>query len=150
MSADIALLEDRIESLRDVTGVSPPARGWIKAIREALGMTTAQMARRMGVSQPRIVELEAGEVSGSISLKSLKRAAEALDCRAVVLLVPRRRLSEMLRERAAQEADAHLQSVDQTMRLEDQKTGDVNRRARLRAQLIEQLMASPKQLWDRV
>lgn len=113
-------------------------------------MTTAQMASRMGVSQPRIVELEAGEVSGSISLKSLRRAAEALDCKALVLLVPNAPIGEVLHRRAVAHADAHLLAVDQTMRLEDQKTEDQGRRARLREQLIQQLMAKPKQMWDGV
>mgnify|MGYP000988849135 CR=1 FL=1 len=67
---------------------------------------------------------------------------------AVVLLVPERRISDVLHERAAQKADAHLNAVDQTMRLEDQQTVDAKRRKRLRAELIEQLMAHPKQLWD--
>ncbi|HRK70474.1 MAG TPA: mobile mystery protein A [Micropepsaceae bacterium] len=148
MSNEPVFLDEKFDVLRPAARIAAPARGWIKAIREALGMTTAQMARRMGVSQPRVVELEAGEISGSISLKSLKRAAEALDCRAVVLLVPERRISDVLHERAAQKADAHLNAVDQTMRLEDQQTVDAKRRKRLRAELIEQLMAHPKQLWD--
>lgn len=63
-----------------------PPRGWIKAIREALGMTTKQLAQRLGVVQSRIVAIEKAEVSGSITLDSLERAAHAPDCRLVYTL----------------------------------------------------------------
>src|SRR5476651_67154 len=82
-----------------------PPRGWIRAIRDALGMTTSQLAKRMGVTQPRISELERAEASGNIGLRSLERAAEAMGCRLVYVLVPLAPLSETVRERAERLAD---------------------------------------------
>jgi predicted DNA-binding mobile mystery protein A len=77
----------RFAKLKPVTTeASRPPRGWI------LGMITAQFAKRLGVAQPRIIELERGEADGNITLKSLQRAAEALGCRLVYTLVPERPL----------------------------------------------------------
>jgi predicted DNA-binding mobile mystery protein A len=56
---------------------SPPVKGWIRAIREALGMSGTQLANRLKVSQPRIPRLEQDELSGVVSLKTMRQAAEA-------------------------------------------------------------------------
>jgi len=82
-------LDKRLSVLTDIDALTRPPRGWVKAIREALGMTTAQLAKRMGVSQPRAVTLEQAEARGAITLDSLERAEQALDCRLVYALVPR-------------------------------------------------------------
>jgi predicted DNA-binding mobile mystery protein A len=123
-----------------------PSPGWIRAIRNALGMTTGQLARRMGVKQPRITELEAAEKAGKITLQSLERAAEAMGCRVVYVLVPERPLTEVLTERALRVADAQLASVDQTMRLEAQ--GVPGQQNEARAGLVDQLLRKPSRLWD--
>ena len=66
-------LDKRLKILQNVDILARPPRGWIKAIREALGMTTAQLGKRLGVSQPRVLGIENAEVSGSITLDSLER-----------------------------------------------------------------------------
>ena len=77
---------------------APPVRGWIKAIREALGMTTAQLAKRLGVRQPSVVALEQSEARGTIELATLRRVAEALDCTLVYALIPNKPLEATIRE----------------------------------------------------
>jgi len=113
-------LDKRLNILRNLDQFARPSRGWIKAIREALGMTTAQLARRIGVSQPRAVAIEKAEASGAITLESLERAARALDCQLVYALVPRKPLQELTEERAALLARKRLQSTRHTMALEAQ------------------------------
>lgn len=83
-------LDKRLNFVRSTDALTRPPRGWIKAIREALGMTTAQIARRMGVSQPRAVEIEKAEKTGAITLDTLERAARAMDCRLVYAFVPKK------------------------------------------------------------
>ena len=69
-------LDKRLDALRAAKiGAQRPPRGWIKAIREALGITTRQLATRIGVGQSRVVDIEKAEVTGSITLGSLQRAA---------------------------------------------------------------------------
>jgi predicted DNA-binding mobile mystery protein A len=141
-------LDKRFEELKSCAQMVRPPRGWIRAIRDALGMTTAQLARRLGVKQPRVVELEQGEVSGSITIRTLERAAEALGCRVIYALVPMRPLTETMRQRATVLADQQLASVEQTMRLEAQAVDDQERREEGRQLLVDNLLRRPKRLWD--
>jgi len=112
-------LDERLVGLDARIGPRPP-RGWLRAIREALGMSTGEMAARMGVSQPRINQLERAETDGSIRMSTLERAAEALGCRVRYVLVPDEPLADMVRGRANQQAAATVAAVTQTMQLEDQ------------------------------
>src|SRR4051812_40421450 len=105
MKDAIRHLDKRFAALRPLATAPRPPKGWLRAIRDALGMTTAQLARRLGVSQPRIVELEQSEVGGTVTLNTLQRAAEALGCRLVYVLVPERPLAEVVQERARRLAE---------------------------------------------
>jgi predicted DNA-binding mobile mystery protein A len=120
-------------------GARPP-RGWVRAIRDALGMTSRQLAARMGLSQSTIIALEKGEAADTVTLKTLREAAEALDCRLVYALVPRTTLDEMVRTRAHTLADKHLARVHHTMRLENQALRDsdlAEERERIARSLLE-------------
>jgi predicted DNA-binding mobile mystery protein A len=148
MNDAIRHLDRGFAALRPLAKIQRPPKGWLRAVRNALGMTTAQMARRIGVSQPRIVELEQAEVGGTVTLHSLQRAAEGLGCRLVYALVPEKPLADTVRERAEELADRRSSSVEQTMRLEDQTVHDKNAARRLREQIIIELLHRPARLWD--
>jgi predicted DNA-binding mobile mystery protein A len=142
-------LDRRFAKLKAFAGetVKPP-RGWIRAVREALGMTTGQLAKRLRVQQPRVIELERSEASGNITMKSLERAAEALGCRLVYVLVPDEPLAETTRKRASTVAEQQLASVEQTMRLEAQGVNDAGQRQEARQRLVAKLLRRPARLWD--
>jgi predicted DNA-binding mobile mystery protein A len=111
-------------------------------------MTSAQLAHRIGIAQPSVVELEQSEARGAITLKTLERTAEALGCRLVYALVPLQPLSEIVQSRASEVADRKLASVVQTMRLEDQAVHDAQNQRELKRQLVEELLRRPARLWD--
>lgn len=141
-------LDKRLAELRELEAFSRPPRGWIKAIREALGMTTAQLARRLGVSQPRVTALEKGEIQGSLTLESLEKAAHALDCRLVYALVPRKPLVDTVREQAQRKARNKLASTSHSMVLEAQAV-DRETEAEQVDRLAQQLEAKAgAALWD--
>ncbi|MEX1009471.1 MAG: mobile mystery protein A [Acidimicrobiia bacterium] len=117
-------LDARLSRLRPFADEPRPHRGWIKAIRESLGMSTTELAARMGISQSRIPAIERGEVSGSIRLDTLQRAAEALDCRLVYALVPRSTLDESVHRQARKKAAVHVAAAAHNMRLEDQTVSE--------------------------
>lgn len=94
-------LERRLAPLREAKITAPP-RGWIKAIREALGMTARQLAARMDASPSRIPVIEKAEVTGATTIKTLREAAEAMNCTFVYAFVPTKPLDDILRERAIQ------------------------------------------------
>jgi len=112
-------LERRLAPLREMTLVAPP-KGWIKAIRESLGMTTRQLARRMGTVPSRIATIEKAEVSGATTLRTLRQAAAAMNCSFVYAFVPVEPLDVMLRARAVQKVRQDLARLDHTMLLENQ------------------------------
>lgn len=120
-------LDARLEPLREVAHGPAPHRGWIRAIRDALGMSTADLAARMGVVQSRVSAIERAEASGSIKLDTLRRAAEALGCDLVYVLVPRMSLGDMVRAQARRKASSHLEIVGHHMRLEDQSIDEEDR-----------------------
>ncbi len=113
-------LDEQLAAGRPLAGVARPDRGWVNAIRRALGMTEAQLAKRMGITQLTLHRLESSEASGTIQLDSLRRAAEALDCQVVYLLVPRTSLADAVEARARDLARAELGRVSQSMALEAQ------------------------------
>lgn len=114
-------LEKRAELLRDqVTHLTVPRGGWLRTLREALGMSSSDLAARMGVAQSTVVRLEANERAGTAQLDSLRSAAEALGCDLVYALVPRRPLEDTVREQARKQATKFLDPVQHTMLLEDQ------------------------------
>lgn len=140
-------LDQRFALVRNWPVPRPP-RGWLRAVRDALGLTTKQFAKRLGVSQPRVVALEKGEVDETVTLATLRRAAEALDCQLVYAMVPNRPLVEMLRERAEAKAHEQIAGVSHTMRLENQAitAGDQQRQREI---LIDQLLrGNLSRLWD--
>jgi predicted DNA-binding mobile mystery protein A len=148
MNDAIRHLDSRFASLQALSHTQRPPKGWLRAIRDALGMTTAQYAKRLGVSQPRIVELEKSEQSGGVTLNTLQRAAEALGCRLVYVLVPERPLAEVVTERAAEIAERQSRAVEQTMRLEDQAVEDNRAALALREEATEYLLNHPARLWN--
>ncbi len=103
-----------------------PHRGWIRAIREATGITVREMAKRLRKVPSLVVYLEKSEAEYRISLGNLRDAAEVLGCRLVYAFVPKsgsiRSLSE---DRAKAKASENVRSVEHTMALEDQAVGRV-------------------------
>lgn len=143
-------LDRRFAALRKTGDFARPPRGWIKAIREALGLSTTQLAKRLRVSQTRVSQMEKAETESAIRLQTLKQVAEALDCTLVYALVPNKPLEEMVRDRAAHIADLQLARTNHTMRLENQALGSpalMAERERLIRQLIE---GEPRRLWEPV
>jgi predicted DNA-binding mobile mystery protein A len=149
MSLAAQQLDRRFHEIREaLRSAQRPPRGWVKAIREALGMTTAQLGERMGVAQPRVAELEKRETARAVTLRSLERAAEALDCQLVYILVPNGSLEERINARADVVAELHLSAVDHTMRLEKQGVTDIQRREAMKKKIIAMLLERPARLWQ--
>jgi predicted DNA-binding mobile mystery protein A len=87
-------------------------------------MSSQQLARRASLRSQSIDDWEKAEAKGSIQLRTLRRAADALDCTLVYALVPKTSLEDAVRSRARKIAMRDLRRVAHTMRLEDQGTDD--------------------------
>jgi predicted DNA-binding mobile mystery protein A len=131
------LLDGHFDEWQQFKAFPRPPHGWVRAIREALGMSAAVLAARMGVTAGAVTRLEQSEAADRIGLDTLRRAADALECDLVYLLVPRRPLTSVVHDRARELAHWQVAAVEQTMRLEDQATGHVKE---MEVDLTEQLL----------
>jgi len=87
-------LDVSLQRLSPLLGVMAPPKGWIRAIRDALGMTARQLGNRLGVAQQAVARIEKEEMAGSVTIKTMRRIAECLDCVFVYGFVPRKSLEE--------------------------------------------------------
>ena len=140
--------EELVQPFRRLVDAPIPRGGWVRAIREALGMSAQQLGTRVRVRRQTIENLERSEANGKITLDSLNRAAKALGCRVVYALVPETPLDEMQRERARQIAESVVKPVSHSMRLEAQPIGK-REEQRQKEELVQKLLqGNPKKLWQ--
>ena len=111
-------------------------------------MTASQLAGRIGVASPRIYEIEKSELSGSITLSSLERAANAMDCQLVYALVPRQPLQDMVEQRALLKAKKRVRAASHTMTLEDQALDEAALREQIDALTKELLSGRASAIWE--
>lgn len=131
-----------------IDSMKRPPKGWIRAIRDALGMTTTQLAKRLGVAHPRIIAIEKEETLGNLKLSTLERAADALGCELVYALVPRQDLASMAKAQAVKKAKALMQNAEYTMQLEAQSSSREDDARQLETLVQELLKGSQARLWD--
>ena len=128
--------------------LTQPKRGWIREVREILGLSAQQLAARMGVSQPTVAKMEQAEARGAVTLVSLTRAAEAMDCHLVYAFVPRSSFEEILQVRAFEVATRLLDRVGHTMSLEAHGP-DAEFQARRVRELADELVRTlSRDLWE--
>lgn len=141
-------LDTTFAQLANLKTLQPPVKGWLRAIREALGMSGKQLGERLQVSQPRIVQLEKDELSGALTLKTLRQAAEALDCVFVYAVVPRTSLEDTMRQQARKVATRRLSRTSHTMLLEDQKVSSEEQQKMLEEKAEDLMRNPPHDFWS--
>ncbi|MBC8365934.1 mobile mystery protein A [bacterium] len=125
----------------------PPRKGWIRAIRDVLGMSGQQLAKRTGLTRQRISAIEKQELDGSLTLRTLEKVAEGLDCTLVFALIPRRGLEAMLHQQVEQLVQRRLERSGHLMDLEAQGLSPAERR-RAKEEMVTELKRNPpRQLW---
>jgi predicted DNA-binding mobile mystery protein A len=138
-------LDERFREIGPASRFAQPVHGWIKALREALGMSTAQLARRLKVAQSSVVAAEQSEEKGTIELATLRRVADALDCKLIYALVPNRSLEETIHDHAELLLRLRREPIEHSMMLEDQNVVRKDTDALVRQVLRE---TSPRHFWD--
>ncbi len=140
-------IEARLRHLESLRKAPPPRNGWIQAIREALGMTGSQLAGRLKTTRQRISRIEHGEVSGNVTIDTMRKTADALNCDFVYALLPRTGLTHMVNEQIEKQARKHLEQTSQTMRLEDQELTSQQKRKALEDEMEMILSGSTRTWW---
>lgn len=136
-----------VSAYADLTKLRTPPRGWLKLIRETLGLTERQQAQRLGISGATLHKSEQSEADARITLAQLRKLADGLDCELVYALIPRRPLTEVVQERARSLAMEEVASVAHTMSLEGQRPTAERLHKQVERRIEELLRGRWSNLW---
>ncbi len=130
-------LDRSLESFAETHSVTRPKRGWLRALREALGITIREVARKMRKTPQTVASFEKSEEAHRITLQTLRHYAEAMDCELVYAIVPKTgSLKKLAENRARKRAESDVLAVEHTMALEDQATTGIQEKIRRETQRI--------------
>ena len=108
-----------------LAGLKTPPEGWLRTVRNALGMSGAELAKKMGVTRARVTQAEHAELTGGITLKSMQATAEAMGCRFVYAIIPSsEHIEDIITAQARKKAMAIVGTASKHMALENQKLPD--------------------------
>jgi predicted DNA-binding mobile mystery protein A len=141
-------LDKRTGRLRSLLEISSPRDGWVKRIREGLGISARQLAEKIGVSQPTLAKIEKSEVERTVSFKTLDRIAEALECKMIYALIPKDSFEKLVRKRAHQAAEILVKRISHSMDLEKQGLSAKKRQAQVEEIAEEMARTLSKELWE--
>lgn len=136
-----------IQPFVPLRGLPIPSGGWLRAIREALGISLRKQAERLCISAPSLHQSELTEAEGRISLAQLRKLADGLDCELVYGLVPRKPLLNVVESRAESIARQEVLGVTHSMSLEDQRPSDNFVSQQIAERRRELLAGSWTKLW---
>lgn len=126
-----------------------PSAGWINAIRTALNMSLRQLAKQLQISVNSAKAIEQRETNGTITIQTLKRAANALEMDVVYALVPRgSTLEEMIEKKARALAKTIVERTSTSMTLEDQGNSVQRLEKAIEEKTDELKRERPRMLWD--
>lgn len=141
-------LRERINATRQQIGdLNPPSEGWLRTVRKALGMSGAQLARRMGMTRGAISRNEKAEVEGGITLKTMKQMAANMNCRFVYAVIPNRDVEEIIEHQAREKAKQLVNQAGVHMALEAQSLSSESMNSEVE-RLVQELLGKPSSIWN--
>jgi predicted DNA-binding mobile mystery protein A len=126
-----------------------PFKGWIRAIRYAIGMSGRQLAERLGISAASVSALEKREQDGSVTIRTLSRAAEAMNCTFFYGFRPNGSFDDIVRRRAEDVARRKIDRINQTMRLEGQELPEEEIEKIYNKEVLKLVELTPRFLWNK-
>lgn len=142
-------LDKQLAAWQQVRLFFQPSKGWIHTLRKILGMTTKQLAHRLNVDRSRVVKLESAEIEDAVTLRTLREAADALNCDLVYGFVPRVPLQDWLKQQAEFITEKQLRTVSHSMSLEAQTVSSQEEKIQKEEMMTDLLQGSFKQLWEK-
>ena len=148
-SLQIQQLNSKMLTVAAIKKITPPPTGWIKAVRNALGMTLQQLGNKLSITKQSIQIIERREVEGSITLKTLRDVANGLDMELVYGFVPKDGSLDALIERKAKAlATQIVMRSANTMNLENQGVSEIRIQKAIKERTVAIVNEMPKNLWD--
>jgi predicted DNA-binding mobile mystery protein A len=145
----IRQLDKKMRTLRFANNSIAPPNGWIRAIRTALGMPRRSIAKKLGITEQALKGIEDREVTGSITLRTLRETAESMDLVLVYGFAPKDgSLQAFVRRKAYEAAKKIVLRTAHTMALEDQAISDKGIRAAIKEKAQQLEYKLPNFLWE--
>ncbi|MDR1907597.1 MAG: mobile mystery protein A [Holosporales bacterium] len=144
----IIQLDKQLNTVKGAANLTRPIYGWIKTIRSALGMTSQQFAKRLGITQSRASAIERSEIEDSLTIKTLRESAEALNCKLVYFLIPEKTLEEIVQEQAIKFIKSESKSVVHSMGLENQNVQSDDCDVFIKTRVGDVLAKAVNKIWD--
>lgn len=141
-------VQESLNNFLELTRKPIPKKGWIRTIREALGMSSYVLANRLKCSRANITTIEERETKGTISLETLEQVAQAMNCKLVYCLVPLEPLDKILEKQARIIAKKRIKNINHSMSLEQQGLNPKQLKQQEDDLIQELLQGNPKKLWD--
>ncbi|MEH6591334.1 MAG: mobile mystery protein A [Halioglobus sp.] len=136
------------QAYHELGSLSLPPEGWLRTVRHAFGMSGSQLAKRLGVTKARVSKAEQGELTGSVTIKTMQSMAEAMNCRFVYAVVPDQEIEEMIKRRAFQKAGEQVKNASTHMALEAQTLSDDQLSFEIDRIASEMVEKMPSDLWN--
>lgn len=133
---------------RQIAALERPSEGWLAAMRKALGMSGADVARRMGVTRNAVYQAERNEQDGAITLKQMEKLAEALGGRFIYAVVPEKDVEAIIKTQAWRMAEAQILLASAHMALEAQSLPAQETRRRIEERSAELMRERPPDFWE--
>jgi predicted DNA-binding mobile mystery protein A len=144
----IRQLDETLKPFQALRMAPPPPHGWIRAVRESLGMSLRQLGERAGLSKTSVASVESLEGKGTVQLDSIRRLADSMDCDFVYALVPRQTLQKTIEDQARSKARKLVDRISISMELEEQGISSADRERQVNELAEEILRSRERGLWD--
>lgn len=142
-------IDNKIEEYKSLQKTISPPTGWIKAVRTAIGMSMQQLGNRLSITKQSVMDIERRELEGSITIRALREAADALDMQLVYGFIPIDETLENLIARKAKElATQIVMRTSNSMKLENQENSKLRIQKAIEERTAEIKNEMPKTLWD--
>ena len=142
-------LNEKMDKLTVLQQIIMPPIGWIKAIRNGIGMSMEQLGKKLSITKQAVMDIEKREKEGAITIKSMQEIAKVIDMKFVYGFVPNAgSLEQMIETRSLEMATKIVQRTSTSMKLEDQVNSKERIEKAIKERAAEILNKTPKILWD--
>lgn len=142
-------LNEKMLQLNGLQHVNVPPTGWIKAIRNGIGMSMEQLGKKLSITKQGVLDIEKREKEGAITIKSMQEIAKVMDMKFVYGFVPNAgSLEQMIETHSLEMAAKIVQRTSNTMKLEDQENSKERIERAIKERAAEIINKTPKILWD--
>jgi predicted DNA-binding mobile mystery protein A len=140
-------VQENLNDLLILTNKPVPPKGWIRTIRDALGISSYVLAKRLKCNRANVTRIEQREKKQTISLETLEEVAKALGCKLIYCLVPIEPLDKILEKQARLVAKKRIKAINHSMKLEEQGLSQKQLQQQEDDLVKELLQSDPKNLW---